>query len=137
MPGIEVETGNSSPREMVIVDQKVYFTNWNTQDIKVFNLFTYEIENSIFISAGLPGDIITDGYSLYVAIPNIEKYDRNLGSDVIKVSINNLSVQDTYNVGFGPEVLTFSDAGNLYVAHRTYSEDWYTTYHGTSKIIAP
>ena len=137
MPGIEVETGNSSPREMVIVGQKVYFTNWDTQDIKVFNLVSYEIENSIFISAGLPEDIITDGYSLYVAIPNIEKYDRNLGSDVIKVSINNLSIQDTYNVGFGPEVLTFSDVGNLYVAHRTYSEDWHTTYHGTSKIITP
>ena len=27
--------------ELVIVNDKVYFTNWNTQDVKVLNLFNY------------------------------------------------------------------------------------------------
>ena len=47
MLGIEVSTENSSPREMVIVNDKVYFTNWNSQDVKIFNLFNYTFETSI------------------------------------------------------------------------------------------
>ena len=43
MPGIEISTEGSGPREMVVVDGKVYFTNWITSDVKVFNLFTYKI----------------------------------------------------------------------------------------------
>ena len=39
LPGIEISTDNSSPRELVVVDNKVYFTNWNTKDVKVLNLF--------------------------------------------------------------------------------------------------
>jgi len=137
LPGIEIDLSNSSPREMVIVNQRVYFTNWNTQDIKVFNLFTYEFEGSVFMPAGIPEDIITDGDNLYVAIPSLEKWDTNLGTNVVKVDINSLSIKQTYDVGFGPESLTFSDSGDLYIVRRTYSDDWYTTYHGTSKIIAP
>ena len=47
MPGIEVSTNDSSPREMVVLNDKVYFTNWNSRDIKVFNLITYQIEKYI------------------------------------------------------------------------------------------
>ena len=60
MPGIEVDTGNSSPREFVVINDIIYFTNWNTQDVKVFNLFNYVIEESIPVE-GLPEDIIFDG----------------------------------------------------------------------------
>ncbi|MEC7549319.1 MAG: hypothetical protein VYA03_04795, partial [Bacteroidota bacterium] len=38
LPGIEIETNNSSPREMTVINNKLYFTNWNSQDIKVLNL---------------------------------------------------------------------------------------------------
>ena len=137
LPGQEVDTGNSSPREMVVFDNKVYFTNWDTQDIKVFNLYTYQIENSVSISSGLPEDIVLNDQSLYVAIPNLEKYDQNLGSEVIKISIDNLSIEAVYDVGLGPEFLAFSDDGSLYVSRKNYSQDWYTTYHGTSKIVMP
>ena len=121
---------------MVIVDGKIYFTNWDTKDVKVLNLFTYQIENSVSVS-GLPEDIITDGQNLYVSIPNIEKYDQNLGSEVIKLDIGTLNVQDVYDVGLGPEYLALNDSGNLYISRKTYSEDWYTTYYGTSKITSP
>tara|TARA_B100000579_G_scaffold430244_1_gene443290 strand:- start:1090 stop:2076 length:987 start_codon:yes stop_codon:yes gene_type:complete len=137
LPGIEVETGSSSPREMVVFDNKVYFTNWDTQDIKVFNLYTYQIENSVSVLSGLPEDIIINNQSLYVTIPNIEKYDQNLGSEVIKINISDLSIEAIYDVGLGPEFLAFSDNGDLYISRKTYSQDWYTTYHGTSKINMP
>ena len=67
MPGIEVSTDGSSPREMVVIDGNVYFTNWNTQDVKVLNLVTYQLESPLLLS-GLPEDIITDGDYLYVSI---------------------------------------------------------------------
>ena len=38
LPGIEVSTNNSGPREMCVVDDKLYFTNWLTKDIKVLDL---------------------------------------------------------------------------------------------------
>ena len=137
LPGIEVDTGNSCPREMVVFDNKVYFTNWDTQDVKVFNLYTYQIESSISISSGLPEDIVLNDQSLYITVPNLEKYDQNLGSEVIKISVDDLSIEAVYDVGLGPEFLTFSDNGNLYVSRVSYSEDWYTAYHGTSKINMP
>jgi len=137
LPGIEVETGNSSPREMVVFDNKVYFTNWDTKDVKVFNLYTYQIEDSVTMLSGLPEDIVINNQSLYVTIPNIEKYDQNLGSEVVKISIHDLSIEEVYNVGLGPEFLAFSDNGSLYISRKSYSQDWYTAYHGTSKIILP
>ncbi len=137
LPGVEVDTGDSSPREMAVFDNKVYFTNWNTKDVKVFNLYTYQIENSVSMPLGLPEDIVVNNQSLYVTIPNLEMYDQNLGSEVVKISISDLSIEQVYDVGLGPEFLTFSDDGSLYISRKNYSQDWYTTYHGTSKIIMP
>ena len=31
LPGIEISTNNSSPREMTIIDEKLYFTNWSSK----------------------------------------------------------------------------------------------------------
>ena len=70
-------------------------------------------------------------------MPNIELYDQNLGSEVIKISLETLSVVQTYDVGLGPEYLAFDNSGNIYVSRKTYSDDWYTAYHGTSKILSP
>ena len=78
LPGVEVDTGDSSPREMAVFDNKVYFTNWNTKDVKVFNLYTYQIENSVSMPLGLPEDIVVNNQSLYVTIPNLEMYDLSL-----------------------------------------------------------
>jgi len=131
-PGIEVLTSNSSPREMVVLNDKVYFTNWNTKDIKVLNLFTYQIESSLVLN-GLPEDIITDGDNLYVTVPNLSLYDTNLGSSVVKIDAASLSILETYNVGLGPEsLLMFND--DIYVSRKNYSSDWMTTYYGSSKI---
>ena len=131
-PGIEVQTGNSSPREMVVLNNKVYFTNWNTQDVKVLNLTTYQLESPLLLS-GLPEDIITDGEYLYVSMPNLALYDQNLGSNVVKIDPESMSVLETYDVGLGPESLLILN-DEIYVARKNYSTDWYTTYYGSSKI---
>ena len=57
VPEISISTDNSSPREMVIIDNMVYFTNWNTSDVKVFNLTTYIIDASIPVGVDPEGII--------------------------------------------------------------------------------
>ena len=97
LPGIEIDTDNSSPREMVIVGNKLYFTNWNSKDIKVLNLNTFSIETSISVE-GIPEDIVSDGDFLWVSIPNLELYDTNNGSSVIKIDINSQNIVESYEV---------------------------------------
>jgi YVTN family beta-propeller protein len=123
LPGIEVSTENSSPREMVIIDDKVYFTNWNTQDVKVLNLFNYSIEESI-PTGELPEGILSDGSNIWVA---------NSGSNnVTKIDINSNTVE-SIEVGDGPQSL-INHNGDVFISRRYYDASW-NAFHGTSKII--
>tara|TARA_X000001036_G_scaffold440129_1_gene494735 strand:- start:953 stop:1933 length:981 start_codon:yes stop_codon:yes gene_type:complete len=123
MPGIEIDTENSSPREMVVNDGMVYFTNWNTSDVKRFNLTTYSIDASIPVGLSPEGIILDEG-KLWVA---------NSGeSTVSEIDINTL-VETKHEVGSGPQQLAHQN-GNIYVSRTFYSSDWTETYHGASKI---
>jgi len=124
MPGIEVSTNGSSPREMTIIDGRGYFTNWNTSDVKVFNLYTYNIDESISVGV-MPEGIITDGETLWIA---------NSGEDTVyEIDISSRLVNAIYNVGQGPQNLIIND-GAIYTSRTYYSADWTETYHGASKI---
>ena len=129
LPGIEISTDNSSPRELVVVDNKVYFTNWNTKDIKVLNLFNYNIESSISVD-GLPESIVSDGSYLWVGIMMNEDYSS--ASSVVKIDINTNLIVETYEVGLGPTSLVV-DENDVYVARTFYDENW-IPFYGSSKI---
>ena len=129
LPGIEISTGNSSPRELVVVDGKVYFTNWNTKDVRVLNLFNYNIETSILVD-GLPESIGSDGSYLWVGIMMNEDYSS--ASSVVKIDMNTNSVVETYEVGLGPTSLVV-DENEVYVARTFYDENW-IPFYGSSKI---
>ena len=125
MPGIEVSTLNSSPREMVVVNGMVYFTNWNTSDVKVFNLHNYVIEESILVGM-MPEGIIYHNDYLWVA---------NSGEHTIsKINVDSFSVE-TINVGEGPQAFATLD-NDLYISRIFYNDDWTETYYGSSKITA-
>ncbi|SVB13144.1 uncharacterized protein METZ01_LOCUS165998, partial [marine metagenome] len=132
LPGIEISTDNSSPREMVIINNKLYFSNWNTKDVKVLNLLTYAIESSIPFN-GLPEDIVTDGTYLYVSIPNLELYDTNKGTHVVKIDTFSEQIIETYEVGRGPMQLLINN-NQLWISRTYYSEDWTQTIFGSSLI---
>ena len=132
LPGIEISTENSSPREMVIVNDKVYFTNWNSKDVKILNLTTYAIESSIPIE-GLPEDIITDGINLWVSVPHLELYDTNDGTKVVKINLETEQIVESYEVGRGPQSLTLLN-DVIYVSRTYYNSDWSETTFGISKI---
>ena len=132
LPGITISTQNSSPREMVVFDDKLYFTNWNSKDIKVLNLTTYAITNNISVD-GLPEDITTDGTFLYVSVPHIALYDQGNGSHIIKIDPDINEIIETYEVGKGPQQLVIHN-NNLWISRTYYSEDWYQTYFGMTQI---
>ena len=129
LPGIEISTDNSSPRELVVVDDKVYFTNWNTKDVKVLNLFNYNIESSISVD-GLPESIVSDGSYLWVGIMMNEDYTS--ANSVVKIDGNTNTIVETYEVGLGPTSLIV-DEGDVYVARTFYDENW-IPFYGSSKI---
>ena len=123
MPGIEINLDGSEPREMVIVDNMVYFTNWGTSDIKVFNLHTYDFEVSIPVGSD-PEGIIADGSYLWVA---------NSGDGTVsQIDITSHSLVDTHSVGEGPQSLIINE-GVVYVSRTHYDSSW-NAYHGASKI---
>ena len=129
LPGIEISTDNSSPRELVVVDDKVYFTNWNTQDVKVLNMVNYNIETSISVG-GLPESIVTDGSYLWVGITM--NSDWSSASSVVKIDVSTNSIVETYEVGLGPQSLVIEN-NDVYVARTFYDENW-VSFHGSSKI---
>ena len=131
LPGIEISTNNSSPREMIILNNKLYFTNWNSKDVKVLDLFNYSVTESIPLS-GLPEDIVADGDNIWVSIPQLELYDQNSGSSVVKISAVDNSIIESYEVGRGPEHMLI-DGDNLWISRTFYNSDWSATY-GSSVI---
>ena len=130
LPGIEISTNNSGPREMCVVDNKLYFTNWNTKDIKVLDLYNYNLDTFVLLEY-VPEDIVTDGNFLFVSTPHQELYD-NQGSKVMKIDLLDGSVIETYEVGLGPEQM-YLDGNLLYVSRTSYDANWSAIY-GSSKI---
>ena len=124
LPCIKINTHNSGPREMVIVDDYLYFTNWNSRNIKILNLETYFIEDSISVN-GTPEGIVSDGSYLWVAISS--------GSTVEKIDINSKQIVETFQVGNGPQQMLI-EGSLLWISRTYYSPDWSEIYYGTSQI---
>ena len=132
LPGITISTNNSSPREMCVLNNRLYFSNWNSKDIKVLNLNTFAIEQSIPLN-GLPEDITTDGTNLYASVPHLELYDQGNGTTVVKIDPLTNQTTKTYEVGKGPQHLIIYN-NNLFISRTYYSENWYQTFFGTTQI---
>ena len=128
LPGIELDLNNSSPREMFVDNDRVYFTNWNTKDVKYLDLFNYKIEKLVDLE-GLPEGIIKKENDLFIAINMNEDYSS--ANKVVRYDINQNNIVDIINVGEGPQDLEFHN-NELYVS-RTYYDENYSAFHGTSK----
>ena len=129
LPGIEVSTNGSSPREMVIVDDYLYFTNWNSNDIKRLNLFNYIISDFSTLD-GKPESIIHDNGKLYVAIQMNNDYSDS--NKVYQISIETGTIEEEWTVGFGPTSI-IKDYNNIYVANTYYDEN-FNAFYGTSRL---
>ena len=143
LPSVTVSTENSSPREMAIVNDNIYFTNWKTKDVKILNLQNNQLEESTIPLNGRPEDIIFDGTYIWVSIPELYESDGNQGTEVAKIDPVTNEVIEYIDVGKGPTQLT--EFNNSIFISRTYYEyegiddnGWWINpqiHHGTSKII--
>ena len=129
LPGIEVNTENSSPREMAIADDKLYFTNWNSKDIKYLDLINYTVNTLVELN-GLPEDIISKDNKLFFTINMNEDYSSS--DQVISYDIDDNKIDKTYTVGKGPLNLAFRN-NDLFISN-TYYDESYNSFHGTSRI---
>ena len=91
LPGIEIDLDGSSPREMVVDGERLYFTNWNTKDVKYLDLFNYKIEKLVDIN-GLPEGIIKKGKDLFIAVNMNEDYSSS--DKVIRYDITKNNIED-------------------------------------------
>ena len=125
----DIDTGFSGPREMLVVGDYIYFTNWYTADVKKLNLETLQIEGGISMP-GLPEDIVFHDDKIYVSITmNSDWSDGNL---IASIDVQSDTLLDTYEVGPGPgNILIFED--ELYISRTFYDENW-NAFYGTSKI---
>jgi len=124
-----IDTDLSGPREMLVYENYLYFTNWYTADIKKINLLTWQIESEISMP-GLPEDIIYfDGFIYSSINMNIDWSD---GSLVVKVDPSTNMIVHEYEVGLGPGNL-LEHEGEIYIARTYYDENW-NAFSGTSKI---
>ena len=125
-----INLNSSGPRYMLIHEESnsAYITNWYTQDIKIMNLETFEITNSIPVN-GLPEDIIFDGEYIWVSIT--ANADWTDGSTVIKLNPADNIIAE-YEVGYGPGDLLFHN-NSIYVSRTYYDADW-NAFYGTSRI---
>ncbi len=129
---LEVLTEGQSPRDIMVINDRAYITVWDpiygiysttSGFVKVLNLNSFEIEESIEVGIMPEGMLYSDGY-LWVA---------NSGeSSVSKISIESNLVSSIYEVGRGPQFLTDLN-GEIYIARTFYDSDWNPAY-GTSKI---
>ena len=123
-----------SPREIMIINDKAYFTTWHSDYntyptingyIKVLNLEDLQIEQSIEVGIMPEGMLFHDDY-LWVA---------NSGENSInKIALESNLVIETIEVGDGPQNLAKYN-GDIYISRTFYDEEW-NSYHGTSKIYS-
>tara|TARA_B100002052_G_scaffold283639_1_gene294768 strand:+ start:158 stop:1168 length:1011 start_codon:yes stop_codon:yes gene_type:complete len=129
LPGIEVSTNGSGPREMVIVNDNLYFTNWNTNDVKILNLFNYTISDFISFE-GKPESIIYDNNNLYVGIQlNNDYSDSNL---LYEINISSGEITNEFEIGYGPTSIIKSN-DDIYIANTYYDEN-FNAFFSTSRV---
>ena len=129
LPGIEIDTDGSSPREMKIINKKLYFTNWNSSDVKILNLDNYLIEGSIAVE-GKPESIEVEGTNLWVGIQMNNDYSD--GNKLLKISTVTNSIVETFEIGKGPTSITIQD-NNVYIANTFYDAN-YNAFYGSSRL---
>ena len=129
LPGIEVDTQGSSPREMVVVDDKLYFTNWNSSDVKIFDMINYIIEDSIQLS-GYPESIVYGDESLWVGIQLNDDYSDS--NKLHKIDPISKTINQTYEIGYGPTDIEINGE-SIYVAN-TYYDSSYNAYYGSTEL---
>ena len=125
----EIDTNGSGPREMLVLNDRIYFTNWYSLDMKVLDLDTYQELGSVLFNQ-MPEDIVTDGQSIWVSL--MLEQDYTDGSTVAQIDPASLEIIAHHDVGLGPNEMVVHE-GKVFISRTWYDQDW-NAYYGTSMI---
>ena len=129
LPGIEISTNESSPREMVIINNSLYFTNWNSNDVKKLDLFNYVVSDFTSFD-GKPESIIYENEKLFVAIQMNEDYSDS--NKIYQIGVESGLIEKQWNVGYGPTSI-IKNNNQVYVANTYYDEN-FNAFYGSSRV---
>ena len=120
-----IDLNSSSPREIIIINNIAYISQWVSKSIASIDLTTLAVEQ--IVVPGCPEGLATDGEYLYAAI----KYKDNsswpyvAGNTIEKIDLSTSTISQSITVSNNPDKILFHDA-HLYVSSQ-YG-DWPDPY---------
>ena len=121
-----IDLNGSGPREILVINDKAYVSQWNVYGIAVIDLLSFTKTNTIPVDGSTEG-LAYDGTYLYTSIIYTDNSTWTAGSSVLKINLSSNSVQSTYTVGNSPQQLIFNN-GLIYVSSTYYDESWNAFY---------
>ena len=123
------DTNFAGPRNMIVFNNKIFITEWNTYQIRVLDL-NAESQIATISTDGMPEDILEVNGKIYVSI-NMNS-DWSAGNSVLEIDPSTYSITNNFAVANNPEHLVVMD-NNLFITSTYYDENW-TTFYAMSKI---
>ena len=112
--GTVIDLGGSQPREILIINDKAYISQWIKHSIAIVNLTTLTIEQ--IEMPGCSEGLTTDGTYLYATIKYLNNTDwpYPAGNTVEKINLSTNLVEKSFTVSNNPD-MAFYHNGYIYV----------------------
>jgi hypothetical protein len=130
---VGVIEGVNSPRYMTICDRKGYVSCWGDSSLKVVDLHTFNITNSIKVGAG-PEKMLTYRNKLFVANGGMYSTD----STISVIDLTNETVYKTIVVGYNPKDLEIDRNDDLWVicyGKEVYDDNYKLVDSSASELV--
>jgi len=121
-----IDLNGSQPREILIIDDKAYISQWNVFGIAVIDLLSFTHTSTIDVNGHTEG-LTYDGNNLFAVITYNDYSTFTAGSSVVKINLVTSMVEATYIVNTSPQQLIFNN-GLIYVSSTFYDESWNANY---------
>jgi len=121
-----LDLNGSQPREILIIDDKAYISQWNVNGIAVIDLQSFTHTATIEVDGASEG-LAFDGTYIYTAIIYSDKSNWLAGDTVVKINPTTKTAIHIYNVFRSPvQLIIHNDM--LYVSSTFYDESWNANY---------
>ena len=121
-----IDLNGSQPREILIIDDKAYISQWNVNGIAVIDLQSFTHTATIEVDGASEG-LAFDGTYIYTAIIYSDKSNWLAGDTVVKINPTTKTAIHIYNVFTSPvQLIIHNDM--LYVSSTFYDESWNANY---------
>ena len=123
------DTNFSGPRNMVVYENKIFITEWYTNQIRVLDL-NNQNQIALIATDGMPENLLEVNGKIYVTI-NMN-LDWSAGNSVIEIDPTTYTITNNFIVANNPQDIDVQD-NNIYISSTYYDENW-NSFHAMSKI---